>query len=61
MDFKILAAFDNDSPGEAMSKLIYPSERMRPINKDWNEDLVRSLEPDDVSTAQRSRARARVR
>ena len=59
--FKIYAAFDNDVPGEAMSKLIYPSERMRPINKDWNEDLVRSLEPDDVSTAQRSRARARVR
>ena len=61
MGFKIFAAFDNDSPGEAMSKLLYPSERMRPINKDWNEDLVRSSEPDDVSTAPRSRARARVR
>ena len=62
MGFKIFAAFDNDGPGEAMSKLIYPSERMRPINKDWNEDLVRSLEPDDVSTApRRSRARERVR
>ena len=60
MGLKIFAAFDNDSPGEAMSKLLYPSERMRPINKDWNEDLVRSSEPDDVSTVERSKARERV-
>jgi len=39
--FKIIAAFDNDRAGEAMSRnLGYSAERMKPKTKDWNDDLL---------------------
>lgn len=39
--FKIIAAYDNDRAGEAMSKnLGFSAERMKPKTKDWNDDLV---------------------
>jgi hypothetical protein len=41
----IIAAFDNDTPGERYARELaqaLPSivERMRPVGKDWNEDLI---------------------
>lgn len=39
--FKIIAAYDNDRAGEAMSRnLGFSAERMKPKTKDWNDDLV---------------------
>lgn len=35
----VVAAFDNDRAGEAMSQTLGQCERMTPHGKDWNEDL----------------------
>ena len=38
--WKVFSAFDADKAGEAMSKALGASERMRPKAKDWNADLL---------------------
>lgn len=41
--FEIVAAFDNDKAGDAMSvHLGQPAERLLPVLKDWNADLIES-------------------
>ena len=40
--WKVFSAFDADKAGEAMSKALGASERMRPKAKDWNADLLAS-------------------
>ncbi len=37
----IIAAFDNDAAGNQMAKLLGEHERLVPIGKDWNDDLIK--------------------
>jgi 5S rRNA maturation endonuclease (ribonuclease M5) len=47
----VIAAFDNDKAGEAMSRnLGQPCKRLRPEGKDWNDDL-RQLRPTPAELA----------
>lgn len=62
----VVAAFDNDRAGEAMSRALGEHKRMRPAGKDWNEDLrgqrLTPAERQALELEQRQeRARARDR
>lgn len=54
-DVKVFAAFDNDQAGEEMSKQLWPAERLRPLNKDWSDDLQHSCTPDRLASPSRLR------
>ena len=47
---KIISAFDNDRAGEAMGKALGNYERLKPLGKDWNEDLKADRKLTDFMT-----------
>lgn len=59
--YQVYAAFDNDKSGDAQALTLGQVQRLRPVLKDWNADLVASKAPQPKRQVQRQAQYLRMR